>query len=146
MEPLWTKCAFNCCSKVCKGTVSSILPLLKWRGCAKLYKRKPHRTTYVQPKYNLWLPSRQIKFLTMPQLTVCRFITIAIHVIITLISHSILVCVSLVWIIYFYAVVTCITMRILITVLLVLVWGQPAVVLFYCFLSFTWTKNVIKSA
>lgn len=37
----------------------------------------------------------------MPQITVFGVITIAIHVIVTIISESILVCVPLVWVIYF---------------------------------------------
>lgn len=57
------------------------------------------------------------------------FFTISIHIIVTCISKTILVCVPLVGILDQTAIVTCITMEILITVFLVWVWCQPAVIL-----------------
>lgn len=57
--------------------------------------------------------------------------TISIHVIVACISESIRICVSLVWVIHSYTVVTSITMTVLITIQLIYIWRQPAVILQY---------------
>lgn len=56
-------------------------------------------------------------------------LTISIHVVIACISEAIRIGVSLVWVIHSDTVVTCITMTVLITVQLIYIWLQPAVIL-----------------
>lgn len=56
-------------------------------------------------------------------------LTISIDVVITFVPQPVLVRIFLSWVVYSYAVVTCIAVEILVTVSLVHIWHQPAIIL-----------------